>query len=207
MTYHVVTYTGPFGYIKPWTAVRDGETFSQPFLSPSTITGMTIKLGVSEILRHRLSHAGIDRQQEQIQAAGWKTNRRTMTMTRQTGILVRGVMLRPRLHLAFATAEDAATAATDHLCLCRNEDLIVPIRVRYLEKEGSRGIIETVRADDRALVCEMESDTFDCIEGFELIKDEGPGTIPLGVSRYTGEMMRGRLVAVGTPGASDRAGR
>lgn len=29
---YIVTYKGPFGFIKPWTAVRDGETFSQQFL-------------------------------------------------------------------------------------------------------------------------------------------------------------------------------
>ena len=32
---YVVTYKGQFGFIKPWTAVRDGETFSQQFLTPS----------------------------------------------------------------------------------------------------------------------------------------------------------------------------
>ena len=34
---YVVTYKGQFGFIKPWTAVRDGETFSQQFLTPSII--------------------------------------------------------------------------------------------------------------------------------------------------------------------------
>ena len=37
---YVVTYKGPFGFIKPWTAVRDGETFSQQFLTPSIIEGI-----------------------------------------------------------------------------------------------------------------------------------------------------------------------
>ena len=35
MKYYVVKFTGPFGFIKPWTAVRDasgGETYSQQFL-------------------------------------------------------------------------------------------------------------------------------------------------------------------------------
>lgn len=32
---YVVTYKGQFGFIKPWTAVRDEETFSQQFLTPS----------------------------------------------------------------------------------------------------------------------------------------------------------------------------
>lgn len=36
----VVTYKGQFGFIKPWTAVRDGETFSQQFLTPSIIEGI-----------------------------------------------------------------------------------------------------------------------------------------------------------------------
>ena len=31
-TYYVVTYAGPFGFIKPWTAVRDELTYSQQFL-------------------------------------------------------------------------------------------------------------------------------------------------------------------------------
>ena len=29
---YVVTYTGKFGFIKPWTAVRDGETSDKVFL-------------------------------------------------------------------------------------------------------------------------------------------------------------------------------
>jgi len=37
MNYFVVKYTGPFGYLKPWTAVRDGETFSQQFLTHGTL--------------------------------------------------------------------------------------------------------------------------------------------------------------------------
>lgn len=31
---YIVTYKGRFAFIKPWTAVRDGETFSQQFLPP-----------------------------------------------------------------------------------------------------------------------------------------------------------------------------
>lgn len=178
---HVVRYTGPFGFIKPWTAVRDGETFSQAFLTPSIIEGMRIKLGVAEkaILRHRLSHDGLSRQQEQVQAAGWASKKvgNGKALVRESGILTRGVMLRPVLHLAFATLEDATIAASDHLCLCRNEDLVFPVDV-----EGQ-------------LVREMTEDEFDAIPGFEVREEAGPGTIPLGINRYTGEVMRGRLVA------------
>jgi hypothetical protein len=41
---YVVKYTGPFGFIKPWTAVRDDLTFSQQFLTPSMIAGIERKL-------------------------------------------------------------------------------------------------------------------------------------------------------------------
>ncbi len=68
---YVVKYTGPFGYLKPWTAVRDGETYSQQFLTPSIIEGMRQKLGVSAILRHKLTYIGLSMQQEQTQPRGW----------------------------------------------------------------------------------------------------------------------------------------
>jgi hypothetical protein len=181
---YVVRYTGPFGFIKPWTAVRDGMTFSQAFLTPSILEGMRVKLGVTEILRHRLSHAGISRQQEKVQAVGWSSSRvgGRMALLRQTGVLVRGVMLNPVLHLAFGTQSDAETAATDHLCLCRNEDLVFPVAV------------------DGELIREMTERDFDALPGFEVKEDEGSGTIPLGVNRFTGDSMRGRLIAVARNG-------
>jgi len=44
MNYYVVKYSGPFGFIKPWTAVRDSKTFSQQFLTASIIEGIEKKL-------------------------------------------------------------------------------------------------------------------------------------------------------------------
>lgn len=78
--YYVVKYTGPFGFIKPWTAVRDGLTYSQQFLSPSTLEGIEKKLFsetlsqngfISKIKRYRLSYSAIDVQQEQTQPRGF----------------------------------------------------------------------------------------------------------------------------------------
>ena len=106
--YYVVKYTGKFGFIKPWTAVRDGETFSQQFLTPSIIEGIEKKLfpellsvngEICKIVRHKLSYAAIDSQQEVTQTRGWKETARQMT--RERSILTRGVMLDPILYLAF----------------------------------------------------------------------------------------------------------
>lgn len=127
---YVVRYAGTFGFIKPWTAVRDGETFSQQFLTPSVVEGMRIKLEAgNSIVRHRISYAGYSAQQETTQSRGIKETRTggKIAYSRPASIIVRHVLLQPELCLAFASEADAAKAATEHLCLCRNEDLVYPV--------------------------------------------------------------------------------
>ena len=121
----VVHYSGTFGYIKPWTAVRDGETYSQQFLTPSIVEGMEKKLfpetlsdkGIHKIARHKLSYKGIDVQQETTQTQAWKFRKKEKCYEREQSILNRGVMLYPSLYLAFTTEEDALVASEQHLCL------------------------------------------------------------------------------------------
>ena len=171
---YIVEYTGPFGYLKPWTAVRDGETYSQQFLTPSVVEGMRQKLGVTEILRHRLSYDFLDTQQEVVHARAWKPGR-----PRNQGVIKRGVLINPVLRLAFVTEADAQQAARQHLCLCRNEDLVFPA-----EK------IECVGAEE-----------FDQVDGFELrFEPEHPAAFPVGYNRFAnGQLMRGWLQVVGRP--------
>ncbi|HET9505441.1 MAG TPA: hypothetical protein VFO93_17995 [Hymenobacter sp.] len=176
---YVVKYTGPFGYLKPWTAVRDGETYSQQFLTPSVIEGMRQKLGVSAILRHKLTYTGLSMQQEQTHPRGWIHEKKKQQLTRPRAILVRGVLLAPELHLAFATAADAEVAASQHLCLCRNEDLVLPVA--------------------RLMLSEAE---FDALPGFELRPTAAtePGAFLVGFNRFAdGAPMHGRLEIVGNP--------
>lgn len=186
--YHVVTYAGPFGFIKPWTAVRDDLTYSQPFLTPSIAEGMRQKLGVSAILRHRLAHAGLSQQQEQVQSAGFASSGRgaDRVLSRPRSIIDRGFMLSPVLHLAFPSREDAEIAATQHLCLCRNEDLVYPV-------DGPH---------------EVTPERFDEIDGFELEFGEGAGSFLVGYSRYEdGAPMYGRLHVVGNATAAEPLAR
>lgn len=172
-TFYVVRYTGPFGFIKPWTAVRDGETHSQQFLTPSIIEGMRQKLGVESILRHKLSHCGFSRQQEVTQSSGVKSNGQ-----RARSIITRGVMLRPRLHLAFISETDASRAHSQHLCLCRNEDVVC-----------ADGPIK-----------QMTLTSFEELPGFELRFGEGKGAFLVGYNRFEdGAPMYGRLETTGNP--------
>lgn len=167
--YYVVKYTGKFGFIKPWTAVRDGETFSQQFLTPSIIEGIEKKLfpellsvngEICKIVRHKLSYAAIDSQQEVTQTRGWKETARQMT--RERSILTRGVMLDPILYLAFKDKADAEIATKQHICLCRNEDVMLPDEEIY----------------------EFTDESFAELEGFELRFGESEQSFLVGYNRF-----------------------
>lgn len=173
---YIVTYTGPFGFIKPWTAVRDERTFSQQFLTPSIIEGLRIRLGVSAILRHKLTYAKIDSQQERTQSRAFAETKKTAT--REQSILVRGVMLYPKLTLAFMTEQEALLASDQHVCLCRNEDILLP-----------DGNVQAISEVD-----------FDALTGFELLFRKDPMAILVGYDRYRdNEPMYGVLKITGNP--------
>lgn len=176
MDYFVVTYTGEFGFIKPWTAVRDGKTFSQQFLTPSIIEGMRQKLEVRDIVRHKLSYAGINVQQEKVHARAW--NKSKQTYSRENSILKRGVMIKPKLWLAFTSKEDANRAGQQHLCLCRNEDIVIP------EKE----------------ILTMTESEFNKIEGFELRFGKSEQSFLVGYNRFNNNKpMYGWIEITGNP--------
>lgn len=168
---YIVIYKGKFGFIKPWTAVRDGETFSQQFLTPSIIEGIEKKLfpellerngEICKIVRHKLSYTAIDVQQEVTQARGWKVSK--TQMTRERFILKRGVMIDPVLYLAFKEEADAEVASRQHICLCRNEDLMFP----------------------EAEIQKLTEEEFDNIDGFELRFGKSPQSFLVGYNRFDG---------------------
>ena len=141
---YVIKYVGPFGFIKPWTAVRDSETFSQQFLTPSILEGIEKKLfpelldisGIKKIVRHRLSYDQVSQQQEVIQARGWNQTKKGQKylFERPTSIIVRGVLLNPVLYLAFKDLKDAEQALMQHVCLVRNEDVMLPQQILTLSE-------------------------------------------------------------------------
>ncbi|EOZ98895.1 hypothetical protein A33Q_0878 [Indibacter alkaliphilus LW1] len=168
MTYYVIKYSGPFGFIKPWTAVRDELTYSQTFLSPSTVKGISQKLfglgEVNRIKRYRLQFDVISEQQEQTWAPLRKVSKKAGVKSLNNGILTRGVLLNPELFLAFTSLEDAENAIEQHLCLCRNEDVLLP--------NYEFGVEEILEND------------FNNLPGFELLPSDDPNDIPAGRDRY-----------------------
>jgi len=176
--YYVVKYSGPFGFIKPWTAVRDSKTFSQQFLTPSIIEGIRQKLEVTSIQRHKLSYSSICVQQEQTQTRGWEKKSQVKMMIRNQSILERGVMINPIIYLAFETHEDAIKGANQHICLCRNEDILLP--------------------DEK--IINIEESEFDKINGFELKFGESDKSFLVGFNRFDEtKPMYGWLEITGKP--------
>jgi hypothetical protein len=179
MKYYIVKYSGTFGFIKPWTAVRDaggGETYSQQFLTPSIIEGLRQKLEVKSILRHKLTYAGVDIQQEVVQAKAWYLKNKKYQ--KDKSILKRGVLIHPTLSLAFESFEDAKKSFKQHICLCRNEDILLPI-------------------DD---IQEIEEEEFAQIDGYELRFGENDQSFLVGYNRFNhNEKMFGWIEITGNP--------
>lgn len=179
----VVKYSGTFAYIKPWTAVRDSETFSQQFLTPSMLEGIEKKLfpelleefGINRITRHRLSYQALDIQQEKTWSkGGFKAKKEKGVWKGNFGIINRGIMINPVLYLAFGSSDYAERAYEQTICLARNEDLLFPIAITTM------GIEE-----------------FDNIDGFELIFD-AKNMFKVGYNRFNeSEPMFGELKVYG----------
>lgn len=208
---HLVRYEGTFGYIKPWTAVRDELTYSQQFLTPSMIAGIERKIfpelltkdwGIYKICGHRLKYRAIVEQQEVIQTRGANTKSiketfrdpkkpeevKTKTIKvpfRGTAILQRGILLYPSLWLAFKEKEDAQRAFKEHICLARNEDMLFPTEM--LTDISKEDFLHDSRFSGFELV-------------FEENNEENNEAFPVGYNRFNNyEMMYGWLRIVGIP--------
>lgn len=188
MELYVVKYSGPFGFIKPWTAVRDSETFSQQFLTPSIIEGMEKKIfpelldepygKATKILRHRLNYQGLDSQQERTWSKGGINVYKDKNQYKSNmAIITRGIMINPNLYLGFGKKEDALRAFSQTICLCRNEDLLHPESFTV-----------------------MTENEFDDIGGFELVFSNSEKGFIVGHNRFKdGEEMFGELNVIGNP--------
>ncbi len=192
--YYIVKYSGPFGFIKPWTAVRDSETYSQQFLTPSIVVGIERKLfpqllknddgEIKKIVGHRLTYKQISQQQEQIQPRGWneRGSKNNKSYERPYAILIRGVMIEPILFLAFQELKDAKLAVRQHICLSRNEDILYP----------NEEILEVSKEEFNA--------NEELFSGFELVFEKSEQSFLVGYNRFKqSEKMFGYIKIVGNP--------
>lgn len=138
----LVKYSGKFGFIKPWTSVRDGKTRSSFYLTQSILMGIerklfpSIKLNENGILNYiedyLLDFDSISFQTEVTNSINLvkKKSRKINYYEPNKGIVSRGVLINPILYLVFRDDENIKeTLLNQHICLCRNEDILYPIEI------------------------------------------------------------------------------
>lgn len=173
-----IRFEGTFGFIKPYTAVRDSKVMSQRYIPASTIEGIRQFLGVDSIKRYRLDCYGISWQQETTSSK--KTVNKNGKVQYNVSIIQRGVLVNPILHLLFETKEMAEIASMQHICLCRKQDILIP------SKE----------------ITNLSEEEFDQVNGYELqfCSSKEPGAISWGFNRFdNGKRMYGHMRVFGTP--------
>ena len=137
-----------FGFIKPFTSVRDEVTFSQTFLTTSILIGMEFATFDTDykltgrpnrICRHKLSYKSFSLQQEVVscerQNIHFSTSKDGKINIKGTSTLERGVLLYPELNLCFESFEDAQIAFESTIKLTRNEDIMFPVDIIKLTEE------------------------------------------------------------------------
>jgi hypothetical protein len=94
------------------------------------------------------------------------------------------VLINPILYLAFDKHEYAKTAIKQHICLCRNEDVLLPSQ-------------EIVTIEE----LEFDNEELSQYHGFELRFEQNERSFLVGYNRFTDppEPMHGWLHIVGNP--------
>jgi len=142
----IVKYCGSFGFIKPWTAVRDSKTKSCDYLTPSILMGIERKLfpeisrnengKLNTIERYRLSFQDISFQQESTRSINYERTGDKKHFIANASTIKRGLLINPVLYIMFNSKEHAEIALSQHICLCRNEDILLPIELIKLDNES-----------------------------------------------------------------------
>ena len=94
----------------------------------------------------------------------------------------RGLLINPVLYLMFDSKEDADNAMSQHICLCRNEDVMLPTELIALENESE--------FDDENRFAGYES--FSCEENDD-------NSIFCGLNKYTKDKQYIQFKIFGTP--------
>lgn len=212
MNLHVVKYSGPFGFIKPWTAVRDGETFSQQFLTPSILEGMEKKLfpellskkGLQGfIVGHRINYTGISRQQEQTWSKSW-IEKKGEPKVEQRPFSKKGVMEMKEVKIQTITRRPATGILLRGVLIEPN--LYIAFSDRKLAERAVRQHICLSRNEDllfpEALTAVKENEwKSEAYPGFELlINPTGSRQFKVGYNRFNNSLpMFGELKSYGDP--------
>lgn len=136
----VVSFKGAFSFLKPFSALRDSEIYSQQFITTSTLIGIEFKLFEEEsykvtgkptlIKRHKLNYECFSKQQENVSAEysnfKFEKSKSGKIKCESIGIINRHVLLNPELFLGFEKLDYALLACKKIIKLGRSEDFLYP---------------------------------------------------------------------------------
>lgn len=118
--YCIVYGGGLYGFIKPYNAVRDCETFSNTYLPPSLIMGIVKENNLSgQIVRHKLQFDGMC-------SSDFKRSRVFTNI--ESMFTIRHSLVHPVITLAFDTKADYEIMLHQSIYVGQHEYLAMPIR-------------------------------------------------------------------------------
>lgn len=157
-TLHCVRYgstTGLwYGFIRPYNALRDEETYSLTFMPPSMVDGMAAELGCKgKIIHSLLKHEGMDIAIDKTERVF--TNKKGIR-NYSTSIYSKHLLLNPTIILAFEDREDADAAMNRSIYVGQTEYQAYPVErfdisyEDFLKLPGCEAI-ETDKEDPNAV--------------------------------------------------------
>jgi len=181
---YIIKYEGSFGFIKPWSAVRDTKTKSCFYLTPSILMGIERKLfpelslndngKLNKILRYRLNFQDVTFQKELTRSINYinktsKSNKKKYFIA-NTNTVERGLLLNPVLYIMISSINDIDIFMSQHICLCRNEDILFPTKIIEIENDDNFNTDEQFYGyesfscdenDDNSILCGLNKYTND----------------------------------------------
>ena len=162
------------GYIRPWNAVRDGETYSLTYLIPSFIDGVADELKCKgKILRHKLRFNGMTSElfkSPQIKKKSKKSD--GDKVFRDQAISKIHQLMQPEIILGFETLEDAKNAAQNTIYVGQTQYMIFP--VSFFNEEN----------DDDDIIVEISDEEFSKLEGTETFQTTESNGVYCGNNRF-----------------------
>lgn len=171
------------GYLRPWNSVRDGETYSLTYLTPSIIDGIADELGVTgKILRHKFRFSGMTDEffkSPEIPRYGVSKIRCDKDRLRGVGISQIHQVCSPEIILGFENKEDAENAIRQTLYVGQTQYIIFPSTFVDDNEESEEYIF-----NESNYIEEMTEEEFSALIGTETFPTTKEDGVFCGFNRY-----------------------
>jgi len=169
------------GYLRPWNSVRDGETYSLTYLTPSIIDGIADELGITgKILRHKFRFSGMtDEFFKSPEIMRYSARNKSFVAKRVTGLSKIHQVCSPEIILGFENKEDAENAIRQTLYAGQTQYIIFPSTFVDDDEESEEYIF-----NESNYIEEMTEEEFSALSGTETFPTTKEDGVFCGFNRY-----------------------